>query len=94
MYRELLGGFLMSIVLFSHTGIATAQTDKRLGAIPVGPEKHGFEWLGYGYKAYEFYADTRSIRSDNPIFNMNNVKANYQEINFTMERSAEGATKS
>ena len=75
--------------------MTTAQTDKGLvAAIPVGPEKRGFEWLGYGYKGYEYYADTRSVVGNNSIFDMKNGKANYETIAHSEEHWTTGESKS
>lgn len=73
----------------------TAQTDKTLvGAIPVGPEKRGFEWLGYGYKGYEYYADTRSVVGGHSIFDMKNTKANCETIDYSEDYTKTASSKS
>jgi hypothetical protein len=75
--------------------MTTAQKDKKmLKATPVGPDKRGFEWLGCGYKGYEYYADTRSVVGSYSIFEMKNVKANYETIAHSEEHWTTGESKS
>jgi hypothetical protein len=75
--------------------MATAQKDKKLvRATPVGPDKRGFEWLGCGYKGYEYYADTRSVVGTHSIFDMKKLKANYETIAHSEEHSTTGDNKS